>query len=183
MADDKADYSETWNKIIEFERDTYGDECAALAENIARNATESVRQQRNLMRAGVQAQKPLADYIEEVKLDLAPQNERNTEFSFKVHLKAVARQSADELAAIMKAKTFMGVSPNSEPVVLKLSEYHAGNYPTIGPAPVSDSLAIPIPPQYTEAQVAEAQKRLTTSWKERHAAQKARLGESSGAKD
>jgi len=160
-------YGDFWDSLIQNEREQYGDEVAALAENIARNATASVRQERNALRAGVQASKPFADYVKDAELELAPQNERNTEFSFKVHLRALARQDADALGQKMKSMKFMGVSPKNEPVILKLDEVQKGNYPTIGPNPASERLALPIPPKYTDEQAQAARQLMSLSQVER----------------
>ena len=167
MADEPADYGDFFNKFISYYRDNYSEEHAALAENIAQNSTASVRQQRNQLREDVKAGKEFADYVKEAELELAPQNEKNLELSFKVHLRALAKRDADIIGQQINARSFMGVSPKSDPVVLQFDEYHKKNFPSIGPSPVSETLAIPIPPQYTEEQIQAAKDLLLLSPKER----------------
>ena len=70
-----------------------GDESRALAENVARNLTESVRQTRNALEAAVDARQTMPEIADATDLELAPKNEHDLEASFTTHLKAIQRLS------------------------------------------------------------------------------------------
>jgi hypothetical protein len=134
-----------------------GDEGRALAENIARNLTESVRQSRNALDAAVNARKTLSDVADATDLQLAPQNLRNLEASFSTHLKAMFRQAADNLGRSLKAQKFM-VLTESAPLggkttdaeLIGLQQYADENHANLGPHPHSTKSAVPIPPGYED---------------------------------
>ena len=143
-----------------------GDEGAAYAENIEANLTGSVRPQRNALEAGTAARKRRADLIADARMELTPQNERNLEASFKTHLKAMQRRVADAVGQSQKARTFMGVSPDKDPVILKLAEHAEGNQPNLGTHPHSRTLSVPIPPDM-ESVAPQAAKMLKMTNKQR----------------
>ena len=141
----------------------------AWAENLSQNVMRGVRQVSNRVKSQVQGPSTLDDLIPEDELGMSPSYSNNLENSFKSHLTALQRQVADELAQKMKAKTFMGISQNSPPVILKLDEYGAGNYPSLPRNPASTVVAVPIPDEYDFDTVTEAKKLLYKTTEERWA--------------
>lgn len=121
-----------------------------LAENIAANLTGSVRQVHNDVESSVSSRQTRTDLFESMNMSLADQNARNIEASFKAHLRALQRQVADQVGIDQRSMTFMGINPNHDPVVLKLSEHAKGNQPTLGDHPHDQTLSVPIPPGYED---------------------------------
>lgn len=144
-----------------------------LAENLGINVTQSVRQQRNELDAGLDSRYAEIDLIDASDIELTPQQERNIEASFKTHMKGVLRTIADQVGNDLAAKEFMGLNPDHEPVVLKLHEHAEGNVP-LGPHPHSKTLSVPIPPGYEDV-AEEAGKRLTIRQRIAKLGQKAKL--------
>lgn len=144
------DIADMFDDFIGDAEDLLGDEGRAYAENIARNLTEGVRQPRNALEAGITGRKSKPDLYDTSSMDLTPQQQRNLEASFKSHLKAIQRRVADKVGQQLKSQTFMGISPDKDPVVLKLDEHAAGNQPNLGYHPHDKTLSIPVPPGYED---------------------------------
>ena len=147
-----------------------GEESRALAENVARNQVESIRQQRNGIEAGLEARKTLPEISDLADLTPTPKQKRDVQASFENHLKAMFRRAADETGRKLRARTFMGVklelpgdrgqatgdggsgprTPDSglSARVLSLDEALAADLPNLGPHPHSTEVAIPIPPAF-----------------------------------
>ena len=130
--------------------DFLDDEGRGLAENIAANLTGSVRQPRNKLEAAVDSRHTRAQIYQAMDMDLAPGNERNIEASFKAHMRSLQRRVADAVGQEQRARSFMTINPDKDPVVLKLHDYAKGNQPTLGSHPHDLSLSIPIPPGYED---------------------------------
>ncbi|MCW8128909.1 MAG: hypothetical protein KIS92_00865 [Planctomycetota bacterium] len=138
-----------WESFAKEAEAAAGDEGRALAENMARNLTESVRQPRNALEAAVDTRKTEAEISDATGLDVAPQTRRNLQASFETHLRALFRRTADALARELKAQTFFGFTPDgSSPVKMGFDEYHADDLPNLGPHPHSELLAVPVPAEY-----------------------------------
>lgn len=122
----------------------------ALAENLGINLTQSIRQQRNELDAMLEGPNEEIDLLDATDLELSPQQQRNIEASFKAHTRTVLRQIAQEVGKDLESEIFADLDPNNPPVILKLNEYAAGNFPTLGEHPHDMSLAVPIPPSHED---------------------------------
>lgn len=151
-----------------------GDEGRALAENIARNLTESIRQTRNELEAGVDSELTSAELGDATDLDLAPRRERNLEASFETHMRGLFRRVGMAVGRKLNAQQFMGVYPDGRPAIpLSREAAHAQGFANLGPHPHSQAMAVPIPPGYEDAsyfagRLAHLPKRDQTAWLARY---------------
>ena len=149
---------------------TDDDEGRALAENIARNLTESIRQQRNNMEAGVSSRQTMHELVKTTDLKLAPQNERNLKASFETHLVALQRRTAAVVARNLGSTKFVGIKYDSdkEPSVFGVREHADKKQANLGEHPHDKTLAVPVPKGYEDI-AEDAARLLKVSGKERAA--------------
>ena len=152
---DLADFD--WEAFAQEAEAAAGDEGRALAENVARNLAESIRQQRNALEAAADAPKTGPELSDETDLAFAPGNERNIQASFENHLKGLFRRTGEALRQKIESQEFMGFMPGQPAVRLSLAKYTEENLSNLGPHPHSEKAAAPIPPGY-EAEAAALEK-------------------------
>ena len=179
-------YDEVYQDFIDEATEVEGEEGKALAENIAHWMTKAVRKTRNDLEMSLEGRKTIPEITAYVDKELPKGYEDNIENSFKPHLRAIQRQLADVAAIQLKAQSFMGVQPNMPPVVLTFEEYTGQNMANLARNPKDKILSIPIPPEYDEEIVDEAQRFLSMTPKQRDAEMakaKRELLKASGARD
>jgi hypothetical protein len=141
-----------WEAFAKEAEANAGDDGRQLAENVARNLTESIRQPRNALEAAVNSPKTEAEIYDQTDLTMAPQNQRNLQASFENHLRGLFRRNADALGRKMEAQSFFGFKPDgSAPVEFSLEEYATDDLGTLGEHPHSEVLAVPVPKGYEDA--------------------------------
>ncbi|MCZ7645300.1 MAG: hypothetical protein M5U26_08450 [Planctomycetota bacterium] len=146
-----------WIGFLDQAEAAVGDEGRALAENIARNLAESVRQQRNTLEAAADQPVTREELLDATDLELKPGNERNTKASFETHMRGLFRRVADGLGRKMNSKDYMQIHPDGRPAVrLELDEYASTRQSNLGAHPHDQAMAVPVPPGWeTELPFAE----------------------------
>jgi hypothetical protein len=167
-----------------------GDEGRAVAENVARNMREPLRQTRNAVLSTAVPGRLIADAIASARPELGPQQERNLEASVKAHLRAAFRRAADSVARDLEARQYVRITPRlpgQEEITVEAmdqEQYDRDGSAGLGRHPHDTHIALPYPPNVDDADMRAALKvvRSNKRGEEREAAIRAAIEEAPGAR-